>query len=61
MSLVQLQLPGTTSAVALDPAVGGGTGEGDTKTVSLSDTPGGGMLPDYVFVSGWLNGCACVD
>lgn len=50
MSLVQLQVPGTASAVAQDPAGGGGSGEGDAKTVSLSDTSGGGMLCVYMFV-----------
>ena len=58
MSLVQLQFPGTASAVALDPAVGGGTGEGDARTVSLPDALGGEMLCVYVFVSGWVDGCA---
>ena len=44
MSLVQLQTPGTTSSVTVDPALGCGTEEGDAKSVSLSDTSGGGML-----------------
>ena len=44
MSLVQLLTPGTTSSVTLDPALGCGTEEGDAKSMSLSDTSGGGML-----------------